>query len=259
MRTGLPKLSAWQQRMEAKERQYGQPPGTKREIAVPLHGETSCIKVNHEMKTNLEGLWAIGDTSYSGSALAGAVACPPGVTPGSGIMYAVISAGWGGPSAARYASATDLKEIDAAEVSRLKNETLAPLQRSQGNSPGEAIDILQDVVAPFKNNLRRSGERLKEALSKLEEAKALLPELRAQDLHYLSKCQEVKSMVCCAEMTFRAALMRTESRGFHFREDYPERDDKNWLKWITLRQEGGKPALSTEVIPIDKYKVKPSV
>ena len=56
------------------------------------------------MRTSLEGLWAIGDTSYAGSAVAGAVASPPGVTPGSGIMYAVISAGWAGPSAARYAA-----------------------------------------------------------------------------------------------------------------------------------------------------------
>ncbi len=258
-RAGLPKLSAWQQRMEAKERKYGQPPGTKREIAVPLHGETSCIKVDHEMRTNLEGLWAIGDTSYAGSAVAGAVASPPGVTPGSGIMYAVISAGWGGPSAARYAAGTAPAEVNAAEAKRLKEETLAPMQRSQGVLPGEAIATLQDFVAPFKYNLRRSGERLEQALSKVAEVKESLPELKAQDLHYLSKCNEVKSMVLCAEMTLRAALMRKESRGFHFREDYPERDDRNWLKWITLRQDGGKTALSTEAIPIDKYKVKPSL
>ena len=102
--TGLPKLTEWMQRMAAKERKYGLPPNMKREIGVPLHGETSCIKVDHEMRTSLEGLWAIGDTSYAGSAVAGAVASPPGVTPGSGIMYAVISAAWAGPSAARYAA-----------------------------------------------------------------------------------------------------------------------------------------------------------
>ena len=97
---------------------YGLPSGTKREIGVPLHGETSCIKVDGEMKTNLEGLWAIGDTSYAGSAVAGAVASPPGVTPGSGIMYAVISAGWGVPSAARYAAGAAPAEVNAAEAKR---------------------------------------------------------------------------------------------------------------------------------------------
>jgi len=69
LHSGLPKLGEWQKRMEAKERKYGMSPGVKHEIGVPLHGETSCIKVDHEMKTSLEGLWAIGDTSYAGSAI----------------------------------------------------------------------------------------------------------------------------------------------------------------------------------------------
>jgi succinate dehydrogenase/fumarate reductase flavoprotein subunit len=84
-----------------------------------------------------------------------------------------------------------------------------------------------------------------------------LPELSAKDFHYLSKCHEVKSMTICAELTFKAALTRTESRGFHYREDYPEPDDKNWLKWIILKKEGDDIQISTQPIPINSYKVKP--
>lgn len=258
MRPGLPKLADWQQRMFEKEKKYGLPPGAKREIAVPLHGETSCIKVDHEMRTSLEGLWAIGDTSYAGSAVAGAVASPPGVTPGSGIMYAVISAGWAGPSAARYAAEAAPADIDLSEASVLKEKIFAPLKRSRGFSPWEAISIMQDVTAPMKYSLRRSKDRLEEALDRLEELCGQLPDLQAKDLHYLSKCHEVMSMEICAELTFRAALMRAESRGFHFREDYPERDDKNWLKWIILQKEGGNIRLSTRPVPIGKYKIKPA-
>jgi succinate dehydrogenase/fumarate reductase flavoprotein subunit len=257
MHAGLPKLGKWQQQMQAKEMKYGLSPDKKHEIAVPLHGETSCIKVDHEMKTSLEGLWAIGDTSYAGSAVAGAVASPPGVTPGSGIMYAVISAGWAGPSAARYATETAPDEISANEVKAAKEKTFAPLQRKNGYSPLDAIKVLQDYTAPMKYNLRRSKERLEEAMDKLDGLKEKLPALQAKDLHYLSKCHEVQSMALCAELTFRAALMRSESRGFHFREDFPKRDDKNWLKWIILQQDGRKMKLTTQSIPISKYKIKP--
>jgi len=258
MQTGLPKLGKWQQRMEAKERKYGLTPGVKHEIGVPLHGETSCIKVDHEMKTSLEGLWAIGDTSYAGSAVAGAVASPPGVTPGSGIMYAVISAGWAAPSVVRYAAETALFDIRAAEAQALKNDIFSPMQIKNDLSTLDAITVLQDVTAPMKYNLRRSKERLEEALAKLNELKDKLPALQAKDLHYLSKCHEIRSIALCAELTFRAALMRTESRGFHFREDFPERDDKNWLKWIILKQDGGKIRLLTQPIPISMYNIRPS-
>jgi succinate dehydrogenase/fumarate reductase flavoprotein subunit len=109
----------------------------------------------------------------------------------------------------------------------------------------------------MKYNLRRSKDRLEEALAMIETLKGNLPSLNAKDLHYLSKCHEAKSMAICAELTFKAALMRSESRGFHFREDYPDRDDKNWLKWIIIQQVEGEMKLTTQQIPIEKYKIKP--
>jgi len=254
---GLPKLNDWSQRMAEKEVKYGLPPGTKREIAIPLHGETSCIKVDDEMRTSLKGLWAIGDTSYAGSAVAGAVCSPPGITPGSGIMFAVISAAWAGSSAARYVKDIPKNGLDYSEIKNLKEAIFAPMRSGKAFLPGDAINALQEVTAPIKYNLRRGKERLDEALSVIEKLKEILPVLQAKDLHYLSKCHEVKSMVLCAELTFRSALMREESRGAHFREDFPARDDKKWLKWIIIQQQDSKMKLSTQPIPVDKYKIKP--
>lgn len=254
---GLPKITDWTRRMAEKEKKYGLHTDIKREIEVPLHGETSCVKVDHEMKTSLEGLWAIGDTSYAGSAVAGAVCSPPGIVPGSGIMFAVVSAAWAGPSAARYAANTTSAEISSADIKRFKEATFVPLYVGKGVMPAEVIDTLQAITAPIKYNLRRSKERLTEALGVIENLKKKLPELHAGDFHYLSKCHEVRSMVLCAELTYRAALMREESRGSHFREDYPARDDKNWLKWIIIKQQNNKMTLFTQPVPVDKYKIKP--
>ena len=65
-------------------------------------------------------------------------------------------------------------------------------------------------------------------------------------------------MVTCAELFYTAAMERKESRGWFAREDYAERDDKNWLKWICLKKDkSGKIAMYTEPVPIEKYKYRP--
>jgi succinate dehydrogenase/fumarate reductase flavoprotein subunit len=210
------------------------------------------------MRTTLKGLWAIGDTSYAGSAVAGAVCSPPGITPGSGIMFAVVSAGWAGTSAARYVKDIPKNSLDYSEIKKLKADIFSPMQNGKVFLPGDAISGLQEVTAPIKYNLRRSKERLNESIVRVKELNEKLPELTAQDFHYLSKCHEAKSMVLCAELTFKSALMREESRGAHYREDYPNRDDKNWLKWVIVKQDSGKMKVTTQSIPIDKYKIKPA-
>jgi hypothetical protein len=50
---------------------------------------------------------------------------------------------------------------------------------------------------------------------------------------------------------------RKETRGWHIREDYPERDDVDHLKWIILKDSNGEVALSTERVPIERYTYKP--
>jgi succinate dehydrogenase/fumarate reductase flavoprotein subunit len=163
----------------------------------------------------------------------------------------------GGSSAARFAFKAASPEVDSMKVKRFKEDIFAPMRHDNGLLAADAIYAIQDVVCKVKYNLRRSKERLEEALSRIEEINQRLYELCAEDGHSLGKCHEAKSMAVCAEMTFRAALMRTESRGSHFREDYLERDDRNWLKWIIVKQEAGKMVVSIEPVPIDKYKIKP--
>ena len=256
-RWGMPKVLDFWRLQVSKQLKYGPAPSERVEVIPALNAELSPLKVDHEMKTTLGALWAIGDTCYQGSAWAGAVPAPPGRLRGSGVMNTLFTSLRGGPPAARFAAGAAPPKIDSEEVRRCKADLFVPLGRQNGLSPAEAIYLIQDIVCKVKYNLRRSHDRLEEAISKIEEVQERLPELYAKDGHGLGKCHEAKSMALCAEMTFRAALMRTESRGTHFRVDYPERDDRNWLKWINIKQQSGKMVLSTEPVPMERYKIKP--
>jgi succinate dehydrogenase/fumarate reductase flavoprotein subunit len=77
----------------------------------------------------------------------------------------------------------------------------------------------------------------------------LVPKLIAKDNHELRLAHETKNMVLHAEMILRASLFRTESRGQHYREDYPRRDDPAWLVWVKLQEEEGRMKVSKEPIP----------
>ena len=86
-------------------------------------------------------------------------------------------------------------------------------------------------------------------MNRIEAVKADIPKLAAKDVHDVMICSQVRSMAFCAELQYKAALMRTETRGSHIREDYPEKDDKNWLKWIEIKKEDEEMKLWTVPVP----------
>jgi len=243
-------------RLTLKEFQYTPDKDPNPETFPGFIGELSCIKVNHAMQTSLPGLWAAGDSCNAGSSWAGAVPAPPGRLRGSGLMNTVLSAMRAGSSVAAYAADMVLSEIDAAEVEHLEKEIFAPFKREKGIKPRELAEAIGWIVSPIKYSIRKSKDRLEEALLKVGEIGDKLLELVAEDYHGLCFCNEVKNMTLCAELFFRSSLYRTESRGWHFREDYPQRDDKNWLSWTIVKRGEKGMELSSLPVPIDRYKIK---
>jgi len=161
---------------------------------------------------------------------------------------------WAGKSAADYANANALTPINANEIKELKEAIYAPSGR-EGIVPEEVLVALQKVLFPVL--LLKNEAKLKGALNKVEGIRdELLPCMSSEDSHQLAKLNGVRSMVLIAELVLRASLMRTESRASHYREDHPDRDDKNWLKWIIISQKDGKPDLRLKPLPLDRYKHK---
>lgn len=118
---------------------------------------------------------------------------------------------------------------------------------------------IQEAVFPYEVCILKNEKSLNNALDKIERLKyEVLPQMTAGDAHYLMKLIEVQAIAFVAELYLRTSLMRTETRAGHYREDYPDRDDKNWLKWIVASQKNGELNLRTEPVPFDRYRFKPT-
>ena len=243
-------------------RKAGYPESQRFEVVPGFIGELSCVKVDLQMETTVPGLFAVGNTAGGGSARGGAVPTPPSKMHGMGITNAVFMGMRGGPAAAVYARAARCSSLgsrpDAARLRELEQRVFAPLDRRDGVSPREVIPLVQEAVGPVDYSVIKTEERMRQALDLVLDTRRLLPELKAEDLHDLARCVDAQSMVLEAEVFFRASLERTESRGFHLREDFPEQDDDHWLKWVVVKRDGDRMAVRTDAIPIETYPYRPA-
>jgi len=120
--------------------------------------------------------------------------------------------------------------------------------------------IMMDKVGIFRN-----GDDLKEAVDELKDLlkRSKNIEVKTQSLAAnpeLFNAYRVQRMLKLALCVAKGALDRTESRGAHAREDYPERDDKNWLKRtlaIWKDENDLEPTLSYEDLDVKKMELPP--
>jgi len=135
-------------------------------------------------------------------------------------------------------------------VERLKEAVYAPLLRSGGFSPAFVTQMLRNLMVPYYIMQIKHGQRLQAALTLVEFLEDhLVAQMKARDAHDLRMAHEARNMALNAEMILRASLFRTESRGSHYREDFPRRSDPDWLAWTVLKEEEGGMKLFKLPIP----------
>lgn len=247
------------QKFWKKNHEYGEELDKENEVAPLLIGEQSPVKVGHDMMTTIPGLYAVGDVSYCGSAAPGAVPAPPARNRGSGILNGVFAGIMCSQSAADFAKSNTAPTNDEKQIADCMQRVYTPLLRESGCTAKDVIRLVQSAVGPAERSVYMSGHRIAVGLRIVEKAKELSKTMKANDFHELLSCHEAEAMVLSAEMQFRASDMRKESRGWFLREDYPQTDNKNWLKWIIVKCQDGEMSFSTENVPYEKWLVKPYI
>ncbi len=209
-----------------------------------VHKAEGIWPVDTSCATSLSGLYAAGDAlgTMQMGAVYGAIGCALGGSSVTGTIAGVAAAG--------YAKQAEKPEIDDQEVSRIKKIVQAPAERKGGFSPRWVTQVLQNTMMPYFILYIKKEDRMRAALTITEFLRDhMAPKIFARDPHELRLALETKNMILNAEMRLRASLFRTESRGCHYREDYPRRDDANWLAWVLLQEENSEMKVFKQPVP----------
>jgi len=218
-----------------------------------VHKAEGLWPADDKCGSNIPGLYAAGDAL--GSMLCGgSYSLGGGSSSGSAVQGTVA-----GVAAAEYALKTNMPRIEEIEIEKIKEEMFKPRESEKGYSPDWMIRLIQSTMIPYYVLYVKKEDRLKAALTNIiffQEHFA--PKLLANDTHDLRLAHEVKNMLLNAEMKLRASLFRTESRATHYREDYPARDDKNWVAWVVIHNDNGKMKLKKVPVP-DESRPDPRI
>lgn len=207
-----------------------------------IHKSEGLVPVDETGLSTLPGLYAAGDAL--GSYMSGGIYTQIG----SSLAGSAVQGAIAGEAAAKACGKFATLEVPLVKLLSVEKEILAPLKRNQGYSPVWVTQVLQGVVIPNFVLYIKKERLMQAALAYIEELKEHhIPMLVADDLHKLRLAHETENMVITAEMKMRASLMRKESRGSHYRLDYPQADNTNWRAWINIyKNENGEMCLEKQ-------------
>ncbi|RJS87223.1 FAD-binding protein [Candidatus Bathyarchaeota archaeon] len=200
-------------------------------VAPICHFTMGGVAIDEWGQTDVEGLYAAGEVvgGVHGANRHG----------GNALTSALVFGARAGRRAAEYARETSaIKPIGFEELQRYES------LRGEGVEAEELLERLRRLMWS-KVGILREGEELREALREIGELREEAEEVKAETRREMLQALELPMALETAEMICRSALMRTESRGAHYRVDYPE-EDESWLRGIYLQKRGGEMRLHVE-------------
>jgi fumarate reductase (CoM/CoB) subunit A len=207
------------------------------------------VRINERCETRVEALYAAGEVTggVHGANRMG----------GNALTDIIVFGARAGKYAAEYARQAEHIEPELTAITDELKRTSA-FFKHEGIPPKAIRDKIRTLMSDHMGVARNETD-LKKALSDLISIRANdLPKLRAPQGRRFNlgwiEAIEVVYMLDVAEMMVKSALSRTESRGGHYREDYPN-TEKSWLKHTLVKKKNDTMVVDTAPVVITKLNV----
>ena len=200
------------------------------EISPTSHFHMGGVVTDEYCQTSVPGLLVAGEDSggVHGANRLG----------GNGVAESTIFGGRAGDRAALVAGERDLRTPDPEQVVASVSRAYAPLRRERGLSPFGVTHRLEETmwegcgVTRDRDGLLRAREQIED----LARAAGDISIPGPREANYAwQEALDLSNQLTVARAMVESALIREESRGSHYRSDFPDQDDDNWLRFVVTR------------------------
>ena len=199
------------------------------------------IRTDTDTQTNLKGLYACGEVACTGVHGANRLAS-------NSLLECLVYGARAGRNAATFANSyqssvinSQLQEVSGAAMRDSLTDNRKP------KTDNYSIESIKEGMreALWENvSIKRNGEGLEKTRAELQDLMESLGNVLTHSEVTDVETLETVNMLNVALMITQAALARTESRGAHYRDDFPTQDDTNWYRRILITRDNSPEAIS---------------
>lgn len=221
------------------------------EIIIGSHFGMGGIRIDEKTATSVPGLFAAGEVT---GCLHGAMRLP-GYSSSQIVVFGFES----GRQAANYARARKKSpELSIPQIEHARDRVFQPLQRqskplSLTGLKKHLRDVMQEHVFVYRDRIGLETA-LQEIMAIQEDRKRIqVPGFQKFNLNW-QRAIEFSYLLEIAEIVAKSALAREESRGAHYRRDFPERNDRQWLQHTLAKLTNDHSGIAMAPVVMDRIK-----
>jgi succinate dehydrogenase/fumarate reductase flavoprotein subunit len=247
-------IKTWENRRRLIKVMGIDPRENKVELVIGSHFCTGGVRVNEKTESTIPGLFAAGEIM---GGVHGALRIP-----GFSFTQWIVFGFEAGRRAAEWVhQAGERGEIREEEVEAEKEKVFRFVRTGETGISVNNLKSRLQIVMETNVFVERNNAGLRQALSEINKIRAKAASLRVPDFRRFNlewtRAIEFQFLIEAAELVVEGALMREESRGFHYRTDFPAEDNRKWLCHTMLKIDHGHITRST--VPVNLGYQRPEV